>query len=98
MARYIKDDMLIEDIKGIHYICEGMRSGKTVLAEFAKRYRDDILKTIEKQPTADVVEVTRCKDCKYKIKNAFGLGIICDKVGAYMPSDNSYCSYGKKVE
>lgn len=53
---------------------------------------------IEEQPTADVAEVVRCKDCKYKIKNAWGLGIICDKIGTYMPTENDFCSYGKKVE
>ena len=54
--------------------------------------------TIEEQPTVDVVEVVRCKYCTYKMKNAFGLGIICDKIGAYMPTENSFCSYGKKVK
>ena len=96
--RAIDANKLIEDIKAIHYNCTGMRAGKTVLSEFAKQYRNDILKTIDNQPTVDAVEVVRCKDCVYNMKNAFGLGIICDKIGAYMPTENSFCSYGAKME
>ena len=54
----------------------------------------ELMQFIKDFPTADVVEMVRSKDCKYRIKNAFGLGIICDKIGTYMPTENDYYSYG----
>ena len=52
---------------------------------------------INEQPTVDAVEVVRCRNCRYKIKNVFGLGVICDKVGAYM-EDDAFCSFGAKMD
>ena len=45
-------------------------------------------------PTADVVEVVRCKDCKYQ-----GNDDECPllSLAAYTELDD-FCSYGKKVE
>lgn len=45
-------------------------------------------------PTADVVEVVRCKDCKYQ-----GNDDECPllSLAAYTEPDD-FCSYGKKVE
>ena len=45
-------------------------------------------------PTADVVEVVRCKDCKYQ-----GNDDECPLLSltAYTEPDD-FCSYGKKVE
>lgn len=45
-------------------------------------------------PTADVVEVVRCKDCKYQ-----GNDDECHllSLAAYTEPDD-FCSYGKKVE
>lgn len=55
---------------------------------------------LEKQPTADVVEVVRCKDCRYgeiddpDIPNQY----LCHYDGESWNDENHYCSYGKKVE
>lgn len=47
---------------------------------------------INKQPTADVVEVVRCKDCMYHDD-------ICKHPdGLFRTTDNSYCSFGKRKE
>lgn len=46
---------------------------------------------IAQQPTADVVEVVRCKDC---ISNRDGFCNFLDRPIA----ENDFCSYGKKVE
>ena len=51
-------------------------------------------------PTADVVEVVRCKDCKhatfYSCKNdSCYKGIICEyRIGT--DDENFYCSYGER--
>lgn len=49
---------------------------------------------IAQQPTADVVEVVRCKNCKYQ-----GNDDECPllSLAAYTEPDD-FCSYGKKVE
>ena len=95
MSRYIKESEMLE-------VIDKWQESLSPRIDLRDGIIFDTLESvnfhIDDLATADVVEVVRCKDCKYKIKNAFGLGIICDKVGAYMPSDNSYCSYGKKVE
>lgn len=45
-------------------------------------------------PTADVVEVVRCKDCKYQ-GNDYECPLL--SLAAYTEPDD-FCSYGKKVE
>lgn len=66
---------------------------------------DNMLKILETTPTADVVEVVRCKDCKHYENNDDILGYCklhtgnagyCEEA-VYMEEDD-YCSYGKKVE
>lgn len=46
---------------------------------------------LDKVPSADVVEVVRCKDCKY---NADG---TCEYTEINV-KDNDYCSYGERKE
>ena len=49
---------------------------------------------IDKMPSADVVEVVRCKDCKhYCIWQ-----MKCDRLHLVPIADNHYCSYGERSE
>ena len=51
---------------------------------------------IRKQPTADVVEVVRCKDCKHwKNRKEVAGNIICSVVCMKIHTE-SYCSYGER--
>ena len=51
-----------------------------------------------KSPTADVVEVVRCKDCKYGTSLKDG-GVTCRRVdGLLMIRPDDYCSYGRREE
>ncbi len=100
MSRYIDVDKLLDDIECIDIIdCTDI---------------DDIFieveKTIDEQPTADVAEVVRCRDCKYwdKVKNPkhAGKGICispnksiggyCTRKGATL--ENDYCSLGARKD
>lgn len=48
------------------------------------------------QPTVDVVEVTKCRECQY-----YHQGVITrctNPNGLKSPSDDAYCSYGKRNE
>ena len=59
------------------------------------------LKTNYKQSTADVVEVVRCKDCKYAFHHPLGY-IYCHRDGrnAYEMAfkRDSFCSYGERKD
>lgn len=50
---------------------------------------------IDTEPTADVAEVVRCKDCKYYMPMLTTMG--CGK-GLERVRMNDYCSYGERAE
>ena len=83
---YIKDANLIEEIKSLK-ISVG---GKDVFPDEAK---ESVLRVISEQPTADVVEVVRCKDCdrSAKYKDYYLCGVDNRAVNA-----DSFCSYGER--
>ncbi len=96
MARYIDADEL--DLEYYDLFTHGTMAVKGVLQIFK-----DLL---DKQPTADVVKVVRCKDCKHKVltkgnmvmcsKNAQKMECVADWYGLTATNDNNYCSYGEK--
>ena len=53
-----------------------------------KRVKD----IIKAQPSADVVEVVRCKDCKH------WTGIECTARDIDVVDDDDYCSYGERKD
>lgn len=60
----------------------------------------ELAEIIEKIPTADVVEVIRCKDCKH-MKYAIDKGKngMCGVHSALIiMNENDYCSYGERRE
>ena len=63
MLEYIERESLVKDIK--HY--SHARIDNDAIDQMGFQFVEEIvsiLRIIEKQPTADVVEVVRCKDCK----------------------------------
>lgn len=68
-------------------------------------YTPWIIETLNEIPSADVVEVVRCKDCKhYVLHTLFGrtqgwCERLCDKFDrslAHGTEEDDFCSYGKK--
>lgn len=54
---------------------------------------------IQKFPTADVVEVVRCKDCKYYSVDNVLLGNVCARLFTVFPMDEyDFCSYGERKD
>ena len=52
---------------------------------------------ISKMPDADVVEVVRCKDCKYYEIHKPTITLNCEREGKLVPMmPNDYCSYGER--
>ena len=69
-------------------------------AEKAKRavfWDADSIEAIDQVPTADVVEVVRCKDCKFSSDIINGEPGWCEKLGYFFEED-FFCSYGEKPE
>lgn len=93
--RYIEVEPLIELID--EYIEEydtledGYHNPKWCAMQEARR-------SIEKQPTVDVVEVVRCKNCKY-FKTMFCKMDIWNKdITLYRVDENDFCSYGERKD
>ena len=64
-------------------------------------YKGSVKRVLMQAPTADVVEVVRCKDCKYFTKEMIGgdLECICACAFAMINIDpDRYCSYGERRE
>lgn len=55
-----------------------------------------VIKRLRKLPTADVVEVVRCKDCKHRRTNDLG-DTWCNYHGIEMLEDD-YCNYGERAK
>lgn len=55
---------------------------------------EDALDDLSRVPSADVVEVVRCKDCKW-----VGRDEHCPAIEVYtICGDNGYCSYGERKD
>lgn len=88
MARYIDTNVLTEIIK-YYYEHTG---GQTTNAE---HYAYGIvLQEIDRMPTADVVEVVRCKDCDVPHNNWLG----CPHLNGLIPPPDFYCAKGTPKE
>lgn len=90
MAKYIKIDNLdVSDYITV-WECNCSEYGKqTVMAV------DDL----QYLPTADVVEVVRCKDCRFRNTNNCEF-TSADQYGDVVgcTEDNDFCSYGERDE
>ena len=66
------------------------------LDRFAFEHFTPLIRTlIEKQPTVDVEEVVRCKDCIYAEEGTVTIPVLCNKIGIYN-GKYDFCSYGKR--
>lgn len=86
--KYIDRDALINDFESDLIIrmfdnLKGSPRPKTI--DIA-----DVIKRVENFPTEDVVEVVRCKDCKF-----YGNG-DCSVQSVRSMYPNDYCSYGER--
>lgn len=61
----------------------------------------DVISDIEDAPTEDIVEVVRCKDCKWSEPYRTESGNVylgCIELGISALIDSDYCSYGERKE
>lgn len=85
MAEYIEREPLI---KGVRLLPR--------LAPYNLLY-SSVQRVIFNAPTADVVEVVRCKDCKCYEEMKSENACFCNKFGGYV-TEHDYCSRAKKKE
>lgn len=55
---------------------------------------DNLESRLKRLPSADVVEVVRCKDCKFWDSDC----IWCNLWGNTQEYDDGYCNYGERKE
>lgn len=82
MSRYIDADAMKADLDTI-------RTGSSYFDDF----RQTLKGYIDIQPTADVVKVVRCKDCKHLYKDG-----ECPLRTWFTHDDDDYCSYGERKD
>ena len=90
MAEYIEREALMRRIKEIH--CAECDSYHGVRCRAC--WVDDTLDYIDSEPAADVVEVMRCKDCKYFRLNDENVPYCFNRFGLDDPEPNGFCNYG----
>ena len=66
--------------------------------DFPYGYRGMVLQKIAEQPTVDVVEVVRCKDCKYARGNLVSIGICDCLMYRDIRKGDDFCNYGERKE
>ena len=57
--RLIDANALMEELSSLTVRVTGLRAGKGVLAQYAKEFRESVLRIVDEQPTVDAVEVVR---------------------------------------
>lgn len=106
MAEYIERDTVLRCIKESR---DGINWGQSEDGDAFLHYSACLYRTIASAkciPAADVVEVVRCRDCRYFETDAWanvnGIPIIVAHEmcrfwgGGYKTSSGAYCSYGVK--
>ena len=96
MSRYIDADVLIDAIENCSYTTWSQDINRAWWAQ-AVKVKDNMVACIKNTPTADVVEVVRCKDCVYWQDNNCGYpNEECRWGKEETPDADDYCSYGER--
>lgn len=96
MSRYIDADKLVEEMQRCSYETWSKDVNRAWWAQ-AVKIKDNIVHCIERQPTADVVEVVRCKDCKWWKRMNGDKRLQCfHSHGLIRTTENDYCSRGER--
>ena len=94
MPRYIDADALIEELKSLQITVTGLRAGKGVLRALMTEYIKSVWRIVDEQPTADVAEVVRCKDCDVPHNKWTG----CPNLSGMIPPPEFFCALGVRKQ
>ena len=75
------------------HVSDGRPKSEEEIYAYKVGYNEAIDNITQFAPTADVVEVVRCKDCKFR-----GHIQLCPFGKRAMPHANGYCCYGERRE
>lgn len=98
MSRYIDKDTLLNRIVSLEQLARKRVYDTPTNIPCYERYvaqmqdMEHIISIIKAMPTADVVEVVRCEDCKYKDECIQYVLMCGDEI------ELAYCSYGERRE
>ena len=84
MAEYIEREAILREIERREALMVG---DKLVSVDAMKSF-------IKNRPAADVVEVIRCKDCRYFGLNDENVPYCFNRFGLDDPEPNGFCNYG----
>lgn len=90
---YIDRDLLLKDIEEsvVFTVSRGQRNSPEI------RGANKVIDQIKQMPTADVVEVVRCKDCvHYNDGHCIEFPISGDAWAYAETKPNDFCSYGER--
>ena len=96
MAEYIEKHKLLQDMHSVHTSPIFHKTDEDYMFE-------RMVGIVNEQPSADVVKVVRCKDCKYLYcLSAVDRRFYCKRsnglTGINIVEDNPFCSYGELKE
>ena len=97
MARYIDADAMKDDIIKLRRTLDTDKCSNDFACGWVIGV-DNMEGLIDRQPTSDVVEAVRCKDCKYWTTDNDG---CCTNLSALVLVENensNFCSYGERKE
>lgn len=93
MSRYIDAELAKETIR------EYLKT-EAPMPRICKKVMDIAIGAVDLTPTADVVEVVRCKDCKHCKKDSHWKELYCLKMSddehTHWLDKDFYCGYGER--
>ena len=99
MAEYIEKHKVVNLLTALENECQQFKPFEGFEhAMYRKLCETEI--AIGKLPTADVVPVVRCKDCKYAYINGFSAasGVALCSSNAKVMQQDDFCSYGERKD
>ena len=97
MAEYIERNSLIIDIQSRKLADIVPNCNEPIIRDALYKQGQAIKKIITEFPTADVVEVVRCKDCRMFVENKKAFVAYCKReLKNLCVKPDDYCSYGEK--
>lgn len=87
-TKYISQEAAIKTLRKAEALYR-----KCMVSQVRADMIDHCIKLVNDVPTADVVEVVRCGECRYNPKRSW---VHCPMTGADTRKPNDFCSYGKR--
>ena len=109
MSDLISRSALLEEVKSLTVTVTGLRAGKGILHEYAKQYRDTLLRIINEQPASEAAQEVHGKwirnenpieiSCECSVCHAKDYWYDIDKANEYYWFHRKFCpNCGAKMD